>query len=309
MEKNPLVSVVMPTYNGSKGIKRAILSVLNQSYSNFEIIVVDDCSTDNTVEEVSKIKDGRIKVYRHSENRNGSAARNTGIRASRGEYVAFLDDDDEWLKDKLSKQVEYLSEKDSLDWGGVLVSHKILYGGKYRSVVLEKEGDISKEIYLMQRSLAAGSSLMVRKSVFDDVGLFNEEYLRHQDLEFVLRFLKKYKLGVMKEVLSVIHGHSGRVSGEKMLSVKERFLKDFKEDIEAFGKKTSRKIYARQYLQIAKHFALDANAKMTLKYLHKSLSYGLLFSNRFKILILENYFALPFYFLKALIVKDSNHGR
>ena len=309
MKKEPLISVIMPTYNGSKSIKRAIHSFLNQTYKNTELIVIDDCSTDNTVDVVNSIKDSRIKLIRHSKNKNCAAARNSGIKVAKGEYIAFLDDDDEWLEEKLSKQIDYFLAKKSKEWGGVLVSHKILYGGKYRDVVLKKEGDISKEIYLMELSLAAGSSLMVRRDVFEKIGNFNEKYVRQQDLDFVLRLLREYKMGVMRDVLSVIHGHSGKVSGERLVEIKERLLSDFKEDIESFDKRTVKRIYARQYLQISKHFAMDGNIKMTMEYLFKSLSYALLFSNRVKFLILENYLVLPFYLLRGLIVKEKDGGR
>lgn len=301
IKNSPLVSVIIPTYNGESTILRAINSVLNQTYSNLELIVVDDCSKDNTFEVVKNVKDKRVKVLRHKENRGGSAARNTGIKEAKGEYIAFLDDDDEWLSEKVEKQVEYLKSKESSLYKGVVCSHMILSGKKWRTVIQTKEGDLREDILLMRLSLAAGSCLMVNRYVFNDIGMFNESYLRHQDMEFVLRYLRKYKLGVMEEPLAKIYGHSGNVSGEKMLEVKSKFLKDFEKDINSFGKKVAKKIYARQWLQVSKHYALDGDIKNTFKYLHTSLSYGILFSNRYKFLILENYIALPYHLLKGLV--------
>lgn len=103
-EKIPTVSVVIPTYNRAHLVGRAIQSVLNQTYQDFEIIVVDDGSTDNTEEVVKSFNDPRIRYIRHDQNRGGSAARNTGIKMARGEYIAFQDSDDEWLPEKLESR-------------------------------------------------------------------------------------------------------------------------------------------------------------------------------------------------------------
>ena len=306
IKNSSLVSVIIPTYNGSNTILRAINSVLNQTYSNLELIIVDDCSKDNTFEVIKSVGDKRVKVLRHKKNRGGSAARNTGIKEAKGEYIAFLDDDDEWLSEKVEKQVEYLKNKESSLCKGVVCSYMILSGKKWRTVIQTKEGDLREDIFLMRLSLAAGSCLMVRKEIFNDIGMFDESYLRHQDMEFVLRFLRKYKLAVVREPLAKIYGHSGNVSGQKMLEVKSKFLKDFEKDINSFGEETARKIYARQWLQVSKHYALDGDIKNTFKYLHTSLSHGILFSNKYKFLILENYIALPYHLLKGLIKGERN---
>jgi len=109
--KNPTVSVIIPTYNRAHLVGRSIQSVINQTYQDFEIIVVDDGSTDNTEDIIKEFqkKDKRIKHIKHNKNKGGSAARNTGIRAARGEYIAFLDSDDEWMPTKLEKQTSYFN--------------------------------------------------------------------------------------------------------------------------------------------------------------------------------------------------------
>jgi len=100
-KKIPRISVIIPSYNRANTIGRAIQSALSQSYQDFEIIVIDDGSTDHTEEVIRSFQDSRIRYIRHNRNRGGSAARNTGIHAARGEYIAFLDSDDEWLPQKL----------------------------------------------------------------------------------------------------------------------------------------------------------------------------------------------------------------
>ena len=99
------VSVIIPTYNRAKLIKRSILSVLNQTYQNFEIIVVDDGSADDTKSVVESFNNPKIRYIRHDINKGQSAARNTGIKNAKGKYIAFQDSDDEWLPEKLEKQM------------------------------------------------------------------------------------------------------------------------------------------------------------------------------------------------------------
>ena len=106
--QNELISVIIPSYNSGKFLGEAIESVVNQTYKNIEIIVINDGSTDNT-EEIAKKwqkRDERVRYLKHKENKGPSAARNTGIKNSRGEYIAFLDDDDEWLPEKLERVIE-----------------------------------------------------------------------------------------------------------------------------------------------------------------------------------------------------------
>src|SRR4030066_2069221 len=108
----PGVSVIIPTYNRARFIERAIRSVLNQTYQNFEIIVVDDASTDDTEERVRRLLPNgrRLKYVRHDINRGAGAARDTGIKNAAGEYIALLDSDDEWLPEKLEKQLQVFKE-------------------------------------------------------------------------------------------------------------------------------------------------------------------------------------------------------
>jgi glycosyltransferase involved in cell wall biosynthesis len=298
MEK---ISVIIPTYNGSRNIKRAIQSVFNQDYPNIEIIVVNDASTDDTVDLVESIKDSRIKLLKHLENRGVSAARNTGIKASTGKYIAFLDDDDEWLPTKLSKQVEYLEKKDNKKWKAVICSHYMFSGKNRRAVTFKKEGNVLKEILMMEISLAAGSSLMFDRDIVSKVGYLDEKYSINEDVGFVIRYLRFFNLGMMKESLSIVNGHSGRASGEKLLNTKKMLLNDFKHDIENLGRSISKKIYARQWLQVSKHFALDGDMKNTIKYYFKSLSFSCLLSQYTKFLPHENYLTIPYYLLKSII--------
>ena len=105
---NELVSIVMPSYNTAEFIGASIESVLNQTYKKWELIIVDDCSTDNTDEIVFKYKDERIKYIKNSENSGAAVSRNRALRMAKGRWIAFLDSDDLWLPDKLYRQIEFM---------------------------------------------------------------------------------------------------------------------------------------------------------------------------------------------------------
>ena len=110
-ESKPDISIILPTYNRCDIVKRAINSALSQTFKTFEIIVVDDCSTDNTKQEVLSISDKRIHYIQHNRNKGGSAARNTGINQSKGKYITFLDDDDEYPEDRLTSLISVLESR------------------------------------------------------------------------------------------------------------------------------------------------------------------------------------------------------
>ena len=105
-----LVSVIMPNYNGAKYIKESIDSVLAQTYQNWELIIVDDCSTDNSLEVIAEYQDERIKVYKNEQNSGAAVSRNRALQEAKGKWIAFLDSDDLWLPEKLEKQIKFMQE-------------------------------------------------------------------------------------------------------------------------------------------------------------------------------------------------------
>lgn len=300
----PLISVVMPTYNGEKTIKKAIESILSQTYPKIEIIVVDDQSTDNTSSVVKSIIDQRVKYFKLPQKGNGSVARNLGIRKASGDWIALLDDDDQWLPNKLLVQYEYIMSKDPNEWKAVGCSKYYGENDNWKKVILEKEGDLRADILQMNISISGGSSLLMTKKVLNELGGFDESFQRHQDMELELRYLRKYKLAIVKEPLVKVSGHQFRIWGkpeeskaQRLFLAKENFLKVFKNDIDSLGKTISNKIYARHWLQGARYFAVEGNLKNTFKYLLKSLSYSFLFSKKYVIIPFETYFVIPWYLL------------
>lgn len=187
------VSVIIPTYNRAQVISRAIRSVLSQTYSDFELIIVDDASKDGTEEVVKRFRDPRITYFRNRVNMGGNAARNRGIRLAKGKYVAFLDDDDEWLPTKLSKQTSLLS-KLPRSVAVVYAGYKVLgESGRAFGVVSPRcEGYIFDE--LKERNcIGATSTAMVRKEVFDEVGGFDEELPYNEDWDMWLRVARYHE--------------------------------------------------------------------------------------------------------------------
>lgn len=265
----PVVSVVIPTYNRANTILRSIQSVLRQTYQDFELIIVDDASTDNTEEMVKSINDSRIKYIKHQKNRGGSAARNTGINEAIGNYIAFLDSDDEWLPEKLEKQIKVLNNLSS-EWGGVYCGAIIIKNNGVKIKKADKQGDLYDEFLNYNVHIFGGSTLTARKSALDRVGLFDETFSRHQDFEFLLRFLKVSKIAAVTLPLAKIYLHNPPLP-ERVEVAKYKFLNKFRTDIESQGKWKARKIRGEHWLELSDHFFMAGKFKKGFYYLKKAV--------------------------------------
>lgn len=183
-----LVSVILPTYQRPHLLKRAMQSVLNQSYPHLELIVVDDASADATEDVVASVDDERVRYVKQPTNRGASAARNRGIREAKGAFLAFQDDDDIWFVDRLKLQLEHLldaGEDTALSLAGhihVSPRHCRFVGGEQAF----KQVDFSRGIN-SDFSLTATPCWLVKKSVLDEVGVFDEEMSTWEDWELALR--------------------------------------------------------------------------------------------------------------------------
>jgi glycosyltransferase involved in cell wall biosynthesis len=202
-EVNPKVTVIIPTYNRAHLIKRAIKSVLNQTFQDFEIIVVDDGSTDNTEEVVKSFNDLRIKYIKHQKNLGASAARNTGIKNSKGEYIAFLDSDDEWLPEKLEKQMRYFKKIEKRRGKlGLVYCDSIWCDEEGRKIAVSnqiwkpKEGWVFKEL-LKNCFISTASVVICREDVLIKVGLFDRKFTQSQDYELWIRLSTFYPIAYL----------------------------------------------------------------------------------------------------------------
>jgi glycosyltransferase involved in cell wall biosynthesis len=213
MVLNPTVTVIIPTYDRAHLIGRAIQSILNQTYGDFELIVVDDGSSDNTAEIIHDFNDKRIKYIRHEKNKGAAAARNTGIESARGTYIAFQDSDDEWFPHKLEKQVEAFSDappKVGIVYSGVWR----LEGGKKTYIAYpdknKKEGDL--HINLLRISLIFLQSALVKMECFSKVGMFDKELPAAEDWELWIRISKYFHFKFIDEPLALLHHTPGSLS-------------------------------------------------------------------------------------------------
>lgn len=196
-----MVSAIITTHNRVDLLGRAIYSVLNQTYKELELIVVSDGSTDGTDEFMKQYEsNNRVNYISYHPGRGGNYARNTGIKAAKGEYVAFLDDDDEWLSTKIEEQVEVM-ESDlqiGLVYTGthsVFVDDGISYDSKPTA-----NGDLSKEI-LLYNMIGSTTTVMVRKTVLEGSGLFDESLGAMQDYDLWVRICQIAKVGVVSTPL------------------------------------------------------------------------------------------------------------
>jgi glycosyltransferase involved in cell wall biosynthesis len=264
----PAVSVIIPTYNRAHLIGRAVKSVLDQTYQNFELIVDDDGSSDGTERVIRDFHDERIVYIRHKENRGAPAARNAGIKAARGNYIAFLDDDDEWLPEKLEKQMNIFAV--SPDAG-------VVYSGFWkwehnRNVyipykwVSQKEGYIHEE--LLKGNFVGTPTAVVKKECLLKAGLFDEELPCLQDWELWIRISKHCTFMYVDEPLIRTHYTPGSISesshdarAETLQMILEKHFEDFSED---------RNLLARYYSTIG-HLLHESKKKTWRQYYIKAM--------------------------------------
>jgi glycosyltransferase involved in cell wall biosynthesis len=208
--KLPQISVIIPTYNRESFIARAIESVLTQTYKDYEIIVVDDGSTDKTKDKVSQYGD-RVR-YMYQQNLGPSAGRNLGIRNAKGKYVAFCDSDDRFLPEKLEKQMDYILKHPDCPFLYTWYN-QVNHNGEIdqiRQPTHCKNREHLQYGLFTRKFTIRTSTVLVEKSCFDKAGLFNERFWYSQDWDMWLRLAAFYKGACLKEPLTEywLHGEN-----------------------------------------------------------------------------------------------------
>jgi len=267
----PEISVVIPTYNREHTLRRAVQSVLGQTFTDFEVIVVDDCSTDQTKNLVESFRDKRIVYVRHDQNAGPGAARNTGIRRARGQLIAFLDSDDEWLPEKLRLQVEFLkgapSSVEGVCTGYYL--HLVRLGMTVEKVPSRPRSWL-EEFLVRGCDLTPGTTFVGTARCFARVGLFDEELPRLQDGDWLIRYAKHYQLGLIRKPMARVYSHD-RPRGEKVEVSVVRFLQKRGRDLEQLGRYKKRKAQARLDFQVAEAYLREKRFDKGLKWLARGI--------------------------------------
>lgn len=237
MEEQPLVSVIIPTYKRPDRLSRAVNSVLNQTYTRVEVIVVDDNNPDTEGRARTELimeqfaDNPRVRYIKHKQNKNGSAARNTGARASKGEYVAFLDDDDEFLPGKIGSQINRLCNL-SDDYAVCYSKFALVTPNGHQHLSTEnREGNLLLQALTQELMIAAGSNLIVKKKAFVEIDGFDESFSRNQDLEFLARLLKKYKIAFSDEFGLLVNVQYLHQAVDEQVNI-SRYVQNFKPMVE-----------------------------------------------------------------------------
>jgi len=261
----PKVSVVIGTNNRPNFLPRAIQTVLKQTFQDFEIIVVDDGFKIRADKIVSEFKDRRIRYISNNIKKGCAGSKNIGIRNGRGEYVAFLDDDDEWLYDKLRIQMEKFKNVPE-NVGYCFTALTGVYDDREaNSTVPDGIGNY------FERALAKfngflSSTLVIKRTVFDDVGLLSEEFPSHTDIDLVIRIAKKYKGIAINQPLirlNLSQAYEHMASGyKKKIKGREMLLKKYEQE---FNQRP--KILAKHLFKLGIYYRNDGQCREAKKVL------------------------------------------
>lgn len=302
-EKNMcVVSVIIPTYGRPDFLKRAVESVLQQTYPYVEIIVVDDnnpgTETRIKTEEIMRQYSEKHNVIylQHERNKNGSAARNTGIRKASGKYICLLDDDDEMLPPRVELFVKKMESLDD-SWGACYSGFtKILNHGVVAHGNETREGELYKAALMRSLYFCPGSNLFARTSLVKQIGGFDEGFWRNQDIEFLARLLEISKIARIPEETLVIHCENrvpAKGSYENIVKLEQFYLKKFESRIKKLPQKEAKRLY--------QFFALE-RLRFAIQYKCASDGIRNCIKNRVSLWMLMRY---SVYALKRIITKKS----
>lgn len=262
------VSVIIPTHNRPELLKKAVVSVLNQTYQDIEIIVIDDGLEKRADRIIKEFNDSRIKYIQHQEEKGGSAARNTGIRVASGEFIAFLDDDDEWLPGKLAVQMAEFTNTPH-DVGFCFSAVTNVYSKEQKNTKVPSGMGDYFDLALRRGKTFLNVTLIIKKHVFDDIGLFDETLPSHQEADLIIRIAKKYKgiginLPLVRVNMLADHDSVGK-SLKRGIIGKEIILSKHFEDF-----KNKPDILARKYFELGLLHRNSSQFKKAREYFQKA---------------------------------------
>ena len=257
MKKNPLVSIIMNCHNGEKYLEKSIMSILNQSYSNWELIFWDNLSSDNSIKILKKFSDKRIKLFKSKNYTSLYKARNLAIEKSKGKYIAFLDTDDIWKCNKLKEQIKFLQKNNKYK---IVFSNFIVYNESKKTKFIKYNfdlpfGDITQNL-LDEYSLGI-VTVLLEKSIFKKFK-FNINYNIIGDFDFFINISKFFKIGCIQKPLAVYRYHSSSLSSNRL----DTYIKEEVDWI----KRNENKLRKKGFSVYSKKFYIF---KLKIKYLVK----------------------------------------
>ena len=275
MTDHPLVSVVIPTYRRNRELVRAVESAENQSYGNVEIIVVNDAPDHEILEKISE--KSRFTVVHHRENKGGAAARNTGLEKAQGEYIAFLDDDDFFHREKIEKQVRKMEEAEEdcsccFTWHYFYSSRKELSEDEKEVVAEDTEDMLYRLLRGFSIRIGGCSSLLVKKKALEEINGFDERFPRHQDWELLVRLLENGSIEVVDEPLFSKIGYT-EPGADKLEKAKQLYLEKFSEKIKFLSEDQESRVYRDNYSELSETFFQEGRNLKGILWFLKALKY------------------------------------
>ncbi len=274
------VSVVIPTYKRSETLERAIKSVAEQTYKNIEILVVDDNEPGSeesviVADLIKSLEYENLILVTQDRHINGAAARNAGIRKATGEYIAFLDDDDLWMPNKIEIQVQKLSKLDET-YGGIS-TRKIYYLNDKQDHISEVwETNKRQNFDIMSKKLNVSTcTLLLRRACLDKTGYFDENLRRHQEVQLLSFFTSKYKVGFVDDILTIIDCSDigNRPSATRLLELKNDYFRAIEPVLNGYNSHKRKLVIAHNMTEVAWAFYRDGDKKRGLSMLLKCLVY------------------------------------
>ncbi|MEA2112499.1 MAG: glycosyltransferase family A protein [Patescibacteria group bacterium] len=278
----PKVTAVIVTYNRPDFVKESIQSVLNQTFTDFELIVVDNGVKIPAKDIVENFNDSRIRYIQNDKNTDCAGGKNIGMKNARGEFVAFLDDDDTWFPEKLRLQIDAFEKNQEAGFCFTAVTQVYEHGAIDSIVPSGMDNYYERALAKFSGFLAV--TLMVKKKVFEDIGYMDELFPSHTDIEWIIRIANKYKgIGINKplvRVMSLDHQQMGK-NLDRRIKGREMILNKFKKEFEERPK-----VLAKHLLMLGKYYRNDGQYKKAKEIFKK------VYQMEFKVSVFAHYLSM-----------------
>jgi len=251
------ISVVIPTYNRASSLASAIESVLTQTEPCFEIIIVDDGSTDGTDELMQALSNPRIRYVKRTDNKGAAFSRNEGIRLAKGDWIAFLDSDDSWFPEKLAQQLAFA--KANPDKRVVCTGYELYSVPKQATTAVTLEDhQYPNAALLLGCDLSPGTTMMVHREVFQQIGFFDETLGRLEDWDWLLRYTDQGEVAILPQLLARVN-HIPLSRGEGFQSALSQFITRHSLRYERLMHCQRRRVFAELWIQVLGCYVREGN--------------------------------------------------